>query len=481
MYQKVKAYVKKWHMLQKEDSVIAGISGGADSVCLLFMLLKLQKELGFALMAVHVNHGIRGAEAERDEAYVKRLCRQWNVRLKVYRENVPAYAKEHGMTEEEAGRDIRRTCFCKVLKEWGGTKIALAHHENDNVETLLWNLCRGTGIRGLGGIAPVNDVWIRPLLCVKRREIESYLKKRGISYCTDETNAENVYARNKLRNQVIPQLEEINEQAVWHISRTAQSVRELWSYVDMQIEEYKKKVLQIEPQSCRKETNLATGAISLILNKNEYDKVPVPLKSYVIHRIICEAAGHEKDISAVHVQAVEELLNRQVGRKIDLPYAVTASRIYGGVKFEKKPVISTKMIDPNHLNDENIENPEALFQFRIFERPPGMKAFPEKTYTKWFDYDIINNTVEIRHRQAGDVLAINKNGGTQRLKKYFINEKISQEEREKVWLVADGHDIMWVVGHRQSQRYQITESTKKILEIHFCKGENYGRDSKSIS
>ena len=134
-----------------------------------------------------------------------------------------------------------------------------------------------------------------------------------------------------------------------------------------------------------------------------------------------------------------------------------------------------------NLNDENIENPEALFQFRIFERPPGMKAFPEKTYTKWFDYDIINNTVEIRHRQAGDVLAINKNGGTQRLKKYFINEKISQEEREKVWLVADGHDIMWVVGHRQSQRYQITESTKKILEIHFCKGENYGRDSKSIS
>ena len=139
----------------------------------------------------------------------------------------------------------------------------------------------------------------------------------------------------------------------------------------------------------------------------------------------------EKDISAVHVQAVEELLNRQVGRKIDLPYAVTASRIYGGAKFEKKPVISTKMIDPNHLNDENIEDPEALFQFRIFERPPGMKAFPEKTYTKWFDYDIINNTVEIRHRQAGDVLAINKNGGTQRLKKYFINEKISQEEREK--------------------------------------------------
>lgn len=243
MYQKVKAYVKKWHMLQKEDSVIAGISGGADSVCLLFMLLKLQKELGFALMAVHVNHGIRGAEAERDEAYVKRLCRQWNVRLKVYRENVPAYAKEHGMTEEEAGRDIRRTCFCKVLKEWGGTKIALAHHENDNVETLLWNLCRGTGIRGLGGIAPVNDVWIRPLLCVKRREIESYLKKRGISYCTDTTNADRRYMRNRIRMDVIPYLEDcVNTESVSHMGKTMERMYELEQYILEEVGSIKRAV-----------------------------------------------------------------------------------------------------------------------------------------------------------------------------------------------------------------------------------------------
>lgn len=516
MYQRVKAYVEEQHMLEKKDRVIVGVSGGADSVCLLFVLTKLRDERQkngdgtLEITAVHVHHGLRGDSADADERYVRKICDAWNVPLVVYHKNIRELAKCWNMSEEEAGRKARREAFLEVRNQYsdvpcdnaqygdiqshhaecangrqesaqGFGKIALAHHRNDEAETVLFHLCRGTDVRGLGGIAPVSGFWIRPLLNIGRNEIESYLEKVGISYCTDETNAENVYARNKLRNQVIPQLEEINEQAVWHISRTAQSVRELWSYVDMQIEEYKKKVLQIKPQSCRKETNLATGAISLILNKNEYDKVPVPLKSYVIHRIICEAAGHEKDISAVHVQAVEELLNRQVGRKIDLPYAVAASRIYGGVKFEKKPVISTKMIDPNHLNDENIENPESLFQFRIFERPPGMKAFPEKTYTKWFDYDIINNTVEIRHRQAGDVLAINKNGGTQRLKKYFINEKISQEEREKVWLVADGHDIMWVVGHRQSQRYQITESTKKILEIHFCKGENYGRDSKSIS
>ena len=125
------------------------------------------------------------------------------------------------------------------------------------------------------------------------------------------------------------------------------------------------------------------------------------------------------------------------------------------------------MIDPNHLNDENIENPEALFQFRIFERPPGMKAFPEKTYTKWFDYDIINNTVEIRHRQAGDVLAINKNGGTQRLKKYFINEKIPKAQRDEILLLADGSHVVWVIGYRISAYYKVTETTKNILRADY--------------
>ena len=203
---------------------------------------------------------------------MKRLCRQWNVRLKVYRENVPAYAKEHGMTEEEAGRDIRRTCFCKVLKEWGGTKIALAHHENDNVETLLWNLCRGTGIRGLGGIAPVNDVWIRPLLCVKRREIESYLKKRGISYCTDTTNADRRYMRNRIRMDVIPYLEDcVNTESVSHMGKTMERMYELEQYILEEVGKYK--------ESC---TGWKNGR--RIIRQTEYTKIPKALREDVYKR-----------------------------------------------------------------------------------------------------------------------------------------------------------------------------------------------------
>ena len=454
MYQKVKAYVKKWHMLQKEDSVIAGISGGADSVCLLFMLLKLQKELGFALMAVHVNHGIRGAEAERDEAYVKRLCRQWNVRLKVYRENVPAYAKEHGMTEEEAGRDIRRTCFCKVLKEWGGTKIALAHHENDNVETLLWNLCRGTGIRGLGGIAPVNDVWIRPLLCVKRREIESYLKKRGISYCTDTTNADRRYMRNRIRMDVIPYLEDcVNTESVSHMGKTMERMYELEQYILEEVGQYK--------ESC---TGWKNGG--RIIRQTEYTKIPKALRDNVLHEILCETAGRRKDIEEVHVQMLRDLFTKQVGKRIDLPYGVTAIRTYEGVRFEKN------IPEASYAGDEN-----ELFSIRVFDREPGNVTFPEKIYTKWFDYDIIKNTVKIRHRIAGDSIVINRYGGRKKLKQYFTDQKVSQEDRDKIWIAADGDEVLWIVGYRQSQKYQITEKTTKILEIQYYGGEENGRDN----
>lgn len=454
MYQKVKAYVKKWHMLQKEDSVIAGISGGADSVCLLFMLLKLQKELGFSLMAVHVNHGIRGAEAERDEAYVKRLCRQWNVRLKVYRENVPAYAKEHGMTEEEAGRDIRRTCFCKVLKEWGGTKIALAHHENDNVETLLWNLCRGTGIRGLGGIAPVNDVWIRPLLCVKRREIESYLKKRGISYCTDTTNADRRYMRNRIRMDVIPYLEDcVNTESVSHMGKTMERMYELEQYILEEVGQYK--------ESC---TGWKNGG--RIIRQTEYTKIPKALRDNVLHEILCETAGRRKDIEEVHVQMLRDLFTKQVGKRIDLPYGVTAIRTYEGVRFEKN------IPEASYAGDEN-----ELFSIRVFDREPGNVTFPEKIYTKWFDYDIIKNTVKIRHRIAGDSIVINRYGGRKKLKQYFTDQKVPQEDRDKIWIAADGDEVLWIVGYRQSQKYQITEKTTKILEIQYYGGEENGRDN----
>ena len=180
------------------------LSGGADSVCLFFVLLKLQREIRFSLAAVHVNHGLRGADADADEQFVKELCEKYNVPLEISRIDLESIAKKRKQSLEEAGRDVRRETFVRVMLQYSGNRIALAHHQNDNAETMLWNLARGTGLHGLGGIHPVNGQWIRPILCLNRQEIEAYLKEENQTYCTDLTNLETIYTRNKLRHQVIP-------------------------------------------------------------------------------------------------------------------------------------------------------------------------------------------------------------------------------------------------------------------------------------
>ena len=440
MYQKVKAYVEEYHMLQKQDKVIVGVSGGADSICLLFMLLELKKELDFSVAAVHVHHGLRGEQADADDRYVKEVCEKYGVELYCFHENIKEYAKATGTGEEEAGRNVRRNIFQKVLEEQGGTKIALAHHKNDNVETFLWNLSRGTGLKGLGGIKPVNEKYIRPLLCLKREEIEKYLQDNKIYYCIDETNLKNDYTRNRIRNQIIPLMEDsVNAQTVNHISETMETIRMFNEYIE--------KEVGIFVKACVIEKNN-----SYILNKKEIEKIPDVFHKNIIHEFIAKAAGKRKDIESCHIRSIEELLCKQVGKSINLPYDLKAFRVYDGVEIR--------------MNTEE-ENNMPSVTMRVFDRTSEMGTFPEKAYTKWFDYDIIKNTLEIRHRQSGDYIVIDCAGRKQKLKQYFINEKVPQNLRGQIWLVADGAEIMWVVGYRQSKGYQITESTAKILEISF--------------
>lgn len=442
MYRKVEAYVKEHHMLTKQDKVIAGVSGGADSICLLFMLLELQKETGFEIVAVHVNHGLRGEAADEDEAYVQKICQEQEVPLVVFRENVKEHAKKYGLTEEEAGREVRRKCFLKVKEEKNATKIALAHHKNDNVETFLWNLCRGTRLKGLGGILPVAGTFIRPLLCLSRKEIEDYLEKNGISYCMDETNLENNYTRNRIRNQILPALEDqVNAQSVSHMADVIENMRLLNEYVEAEVGRFKEACISKEQGG-------------YILNKKEFENIPEVFRKNVIHELLGEAAGKKKDIESVHIKMVEELLGKQVGRKCDLPYELEAFRVYEGILLKKKKA-------------ELVEEEMPDVQIRMFPKTPEMVTFPEKAYTKWFDYDIIKRTVKIRHRELGDYIVIDKSGKTQKLKQYFINEKIPQSERDKIWLVADGQQIMWIVGYRQNKAYQITDQTVTIMEISF--------------
>lgn len=461
MLRKVKEYVQKWHMIEKGDKVIVGVSGGADSVCLLFVLLELQKTISFDIIVVHVNHGLRGEDANQDENYVKKFCKEKNILCVCYFENVELIAKNRKQSTEEAGREVRRAAFRKTMELYGGTKIALAHHKNDNAETMLLNLARGTGLKGLGGMHPIVDCFIRPLLCVERSEIEQFLQEEHIDFRIDATNACDDYTRNRLRNHLIPYLvKEVNPRSVSHINETMEQLREIQAFMEEQKNMYFQQCVKLEKECC-------------IILEDSFLKMPKVFQPLVLKETLVKIAGKEKDLSVVHIEALQELFLKQVGKKKDFPYEIQADRVYDGIRIQKKISKKTDKIyaclNPIMNKVQKIQLGDKIVNYRIFEVEETSslinKRILENSGTKWFDYDIIENGVSIRTRQAGDYITIHVSGKTQKIKSYFINEKIPQDKRDDILILADGAHVLWIVGYRTNCMYHVSQSTKRVLEV----------------
>ena len=455
---------------------MAGISGGADSVCLFFALLELQKEMDFTFYAVHINHGYRGEASDRDERFVRDLCEKYGVPLQVFSVDLESTAKKRKQSLEEAGREIRRELFEKEMQSRDACKIALAHHENDNAETFLWNLCRGCGLHGLGGIRPVNGVYIRPLLGMTRGEIETFLQKRQQPYCTDATNLETDYTRNKLRHLVLPVLEEqINRQTIRHMNTTMEELRELDDYVEMQVEAaYQACVEKEQDENC-------------LIRKEPLLQYPELLQNKVIFRCLTETAATQKNLGRVHVEDVRALLEKQPGRSLDLPARVRAVREYEGVRLKKIRYEGVRLKKIRYEKEQSVKDryteqnavclaipgttvlPEQNLKVtcRILEKNPLSEGtdIPQKTYTKWFDYDIIKKCLHIRTRQSGDWITVDGAGHRQKLKSWFVNEKIPYKQREEIPLIAEGNQILWILGYRMGSAYRISSETRRILRI----------------
>ena len=466
---RIEKFIQKYHMLTCGDKVIAGVSGGADSVCLFLMLLELREKIGFDLIAVHVHHGLRGEAADQDQRFVEALCEQHRIPLEIFRVNLESIAKKRKQSLEEAGRMVRREAFDSVCQKYGGNKIALAHHQNDNAETLLWNLSRGTGLDGLGGIRPVNGKFIRPLLCMNRKEIEEYLAKRKQSYCIDETNAETDYTRNKLRHLVLPILEEqVNSAVVRHMNETMEQIWELQEYMQEQVEAaYQECVQEHFEKACW-----------IQIQQKSFETFPELIKKMVIRKGMEQVGGKKRDLSHKHVDVMMELMNKQVGRTLDLPYEMHAKRNYEGIRLEKQrtysfgeekkaEIMQECMSELNIPGETILADRNLKLRCKILEKPKNLsiKDIPQKIYTKWFDYGIIKSSLYIRTRQAGDTIVIDEKGHQKKLKNWFVDEKIPKEVRDSQLLLAENNEILWVLGHRMSQAYQVKQSTKWILQI----------------
>lgn len=449
MIKKVLNFVRENRIIENGDSVVLGVSGGADSICMLSVLNELKEQLELTLTVVHVNHHIRGKEAERDADFVKMMCDYMGITCVRVDKDIPSMARKTGMSEEEAGRHARYEAFNSVAESVKANKIAVAHNLNDNSETVLFNLFRGTGIKGLIGIPCRRDMIIRPLLCCTRQEIESYLNERGLEFCMDSTNKTTEYSRNRIRLELLPYIKEnINNKAEYNIVNAAENLGEIYDFINMETEKAYNKYVSDN-----------------IFLQDGFNVHPA-LQNQIIRKIIENQAGKLKDITKNHIASVMSLRNMNTSKSVNLPYGLVAKRTYDGIVIKKnqeiyaKKNVCEKIIENGHIFECDKLN--IVLEKDTFDRG----NIEELVYTKWLDYDKIQG-LTLRNRQEGDYIVIDEKGSRKKLKDYFINEKIPREKRDDILLLADGSHIVWIIGYRISSYYKVSESTSQIIKVTY--------------
>jgi len=454
---KIKAVIKDNELIKEGERVVVGVSGGADSVCLLLVLKEIMPLE--CITAVHINHGIRGDEAARDEDFVLQLCKRQGIRLEIRRLDVPLFARENKISEEEAGRVLRYRVFEEIRLLYKADKIAVAHNLNDVAETFLMNLSRGSGITGLTGIKLRRGVLIRPLIKTSRTEIEEIVTYLGEGFITDSTNNSLIYTRNRIRKRVIPELEEVNERAVSHINDACERLEKIEGYII-------KEAANAYKSYVTKGKDIFIGNEILTLDEVIIEEV--------LHKALSEAAGRARDIGSVHISYLLELFSKQVGREIDLPYQVRAFREYKGIRLKGRANKSEsgegiQILPELLLHTEDVEGISTVASeednIRLTFEDGSVKNLSQNSCIRWFDYDKIAENVMLRFKEEGDYLVISPEGDKKKLKKYFTDSKIPSDKRGGIPLVASGNDVLWIIGYRTGEGARITKSTKKLLKM----------------
>ncbi len=451
MIKSVRDYIRQYNMILPKDEIIAGVSGGADSVCMFLQLIEYRKECEFDLKVVHINHMIRN-DAGNDADFVKDLCDRNGVEFYLFNEDVIKLSKEKGISTEEAGREVRYERFRQVMSS-KRAKIAVAHNKNDVAETVLFNIFRGTGIEGLASLAPVNGNIIRPLLDLSRDEIEAYLIKKEQPFRTDSTNAECDYARNKIRNVMLPYAEKnLSAKSTQHIADLSKKMLLIREYIKKETKKaYMLAVTENEDSSS--------------INLRIFSDLDPMLKREVILLVMERLTPHRKDITGQHVASLLDVIQKEGEKKIDLPYDLEAVKQYDTLTIRKSIANEKEAFEYDIENGSDIILKDGrTLRVRIFDRAESA-LIERKTYTKWFDYDKIVNCVKVRNRRAGDYLTINSDMDKKSLKDYLIDSKVAREKRDSIPVIADDSHILWVVGLRISEYYKVSDTTKRILEI----------------
>lgn len=453
--EKVRTTIEKHFLLEKGDSVLIGVSGGADSVCLLHVLNQLKDEFGITVSVAHIHHGIRGEEANRDADFVRGLCKKMKVPYFLRKISVPEFAKEEGLSEEMAGRVLRYRCFRELCLANDFSKIATAHHRNDQAETVLMRVLRGAGMDGLSGIRYARqDGVVRPLLDVTRLEIEEYCKENGLEYCTDITNESTQYMRNRIRNELLPELEKFNPNVVTALSNLAKNMAEDGDF----LRDYAKRLYRRlgSPLPNRKPVVLEIESLKLL-----EPSIQVRLLKLAAE----DTMGKGYKAERKHWESVLGLLEKQTGNKVFLPNGLTVSVGYGWLTFEMQEEEEKSLgFDGIPVEPENTYAvPDGTVSLTVTE--PEFKL----ASNQWMlDYDKVKMLdMEVRTRRSGDKIAVYKDGKERKFKSFLIDEKIPQGKRDKLILLCSGDKVLLAPPYRIAEPYKVDSNTKKGLVVTY--------------
>jgi len=419
--------------------LIVGVSGGADSVALLHLL----RESGIACVAAHCNFHLRGEESDRDEQFVRKLCKEWNIALEVKQFDTTRIAKEQKKSIEMAARDLRYSWFEELRMSYQADDIAVAHHSDDAVETLILNLLRGTGIRGLSGMSLRNGHIIRPLVESTRSEIEKYLNNRKIEYVNDSSNSESVYTRNKIRLELLPLMEQINPSVRQSLLQTAGRLLETEKVYLSAIEKQKEEVLSFVNE---------TGYISI-----------EKLKKMVSTSALLFEILNPYGFNSATIESIAQSLDSISGKHfLSSEYRVIKDR--DQLIITPIPQKETREITIDSPVGKTETSPQLSFRIEDIE---GFKFSKEKNIA-CFDAGKVTFPLTLRPVKQGDSFVPFGMRGRKKLSDYFSDNKYSLLDKEQALVLCCGNDIIWLLGERSDNRYRVDEKTRQILVVEVC-------------
>jgi len=497
---KVIDFIQRYSLISPEEIVVVGVSGGADSVCLLHVLAKWQKELGIELHVTHLNHQLRGVESEADAKYVSNLAGSLGIPITVDRQDVAAYRSERNFSVEEAGRELRYAFFARVAREVEANRIGIAHTRDDQVETILMHILRGTGITGLCGLAPCSPLpynnqeislpaptsrgsllVIRPLLDVTREETMSYCQEHQLNPRIDSSNRSLSFFRNRLRLQFLPLLRQYNPSIDQALLRLADIAKEDNAFIEQRASELWNEV-------ARQENN------TIYLDRKQIASLPIALQRQLLRAAVSKLAGDTRDIEAGHIESARSLLNKPVGKRISLPHGFICQGGYSELVVTSPPDESgsgQSQLPPCPFPPLSGEFPLKVPGKTIF---PGWKVIAtivgqranflslrgvlgtsegacQTNLVAYFDLHKTGTELFVRQRRPGDRFQPLGMNISKKLYEFMVDAKIPRSWRERVPTVCSPRQIIWVAGWRIDDKVKVTEVSKEILRLEFIRSQ----------